>query len=124
MGKRVHISIGGTLILAMVSLFVWVALASCKSEAIPEEVEVFGSFEVVTHTHRFVSGWNTGRLGRSTTENYSLRYRSRPFSFEGKAGMWGDHVKRYETFNSIITFPSVKPAVVGNVGDPNNESYY
>jgi hypothetical protein len=94
------------------------------SKAVPDEVEVFGPFEVVTHTHRYQTGWNTGELGTATTEKYSLRYRSKPFTFEGKAGFFGSEVKMYETFNSIVTFPTTMSALVVNVGDPNNESYY
>lgn len=95
-----------------------------RSKKIPDKVEVFGPFEVVTHTYRFMTGWNEGRLGTGTGENYSLRHRGKPFAFEGKAGMWGDQTFRYEVFNSAVTFPSPEPAVLLNVGDPNNTNFY
>jgi len=124
MGKNNFHLVCGILVLVVAVLVACAAPASDRSRATPEKVETVGSFEVVTHTNRHLSGWNTGRLGTSTTENYSLRHRSRPFSFEGKAGMWGDEVQRYEAFNSVITFPTTVPALVVNVGDPNNASFY
>ena len=124
MGKKMHFVVGGILVLIVVALVEFLALVFSRYRAIADEVEAFGPFEVVTHTRRYVTGWNEGSLGTGTTETYSLRYRSQPFSFEGKAGWFGSEVKRYETFNSIVTFPTTEPAIVVNVGDPNNENYY
>ena len=122
--KKMLFMVGGILVLVAVLLVVVWVLACGRFKPIPDEVEAVGPFEVVTHTHRYPTGWNTGELGTATSEKYSLRYRSQPFSFEGKAGWFGTEVKRYETFNSIVTFPTTVPALVVNVGDPNNESYY
>ena len=124
MVKKMLLMVGLILVLVAVLLVVVGVLAYGMSKSIPDKVEAVGPFEVVTHTHRYPTGWNTGELGTATTETYSLRYRSQPFSFEGKAGWFGSEVKRYETFNSIVTFPTTAPALVVNVGDPNNESYY
>jgi len=125
MRKKMLAIIGGILVLVVGLVAAgWAAWYFGRSRAIPDVTETFGPFEVVTHTHRYMTGWNTGKFGTGTEENYSLRYRSRPFSFEGKAGMWGDQVIRYEIFNSIITFPSTPPALVVNAGDPDNASFY
>ncbi len=122
--KMMLLFIGGTLVTVMILLVVAGGGICGRLKPIPDEMESIGSFEVVTHTHRYQTGWNTGELGTAATEKYSLRYRSQPFSFEGKAGWFGSEVKRYETFNSIVTFPTAVPALVVNAGDPNNESYY
>ncbi len=53
-----------------------------------------------------------------------MRYKGQPFVIHGKSGMFGDDSASYEEFNSLITFPSPEPAVVVNVGDPNNSSFY
>jgi hypothetical protein len=91
---------------------------------IPDRAEAIGPFEIVTHKIRYMTGWNEGRLHSATTENYSLRYRGQPFTFEGRSGMFGDSTARYEKVNAIITFPTTEPALVVNVGDPNNRSFF
>jgi hypothetical protein len=89
-----------------------------------EKTESIGPFDLITHTTSYLAGWNEGHFRRATTEHYSLRYKGQPFSFTGKAGMSGEDSARYETANALITFPSPEPAVVLNVGDPNNASFY
>jgi hypothetical protein len=124
MGKKMLLAMGLAAIVAVAALAVGAVALYGRSKRVPDKIEVFGPFEVVTHTTRFMTGWNEGRLGTGTSENYSLRHRGRPFAFEGKSGMEGDQTLRYETFNSIITFPSSEPAILVNVGDPNNTSFY
>ena len=91
---------------------------------IPDEVERLGPFELITHTHRYLTGYNEGDLRWATTESYSLRYDGEPFEFDGKAGMEGEASTRYSGVNALITFPSAEPAVIVNVGDPNNTSFF
>lgn len=114
-----------------VALFALLALAIIggvvlyiKFRPIPDQYEPLGPFDLVTHTHRYLTGYNEGRIHRATTESYSLRYRGKPFSFTGKAGMYGDRTAQYTGINSLVTFPSPEPAVVVNVGDPNNTSFF
>jgi len=38
--------------------------------------------------------------------------------------MFGQQTVRYRVFNAAITFPSPVPAIVVNVGDPNNTSFF
>ena len=98
--------------------------AYARSRRIPDRLEPLGPFELVTHTLRFTSGYNEGRIYHGTTESYGLRYRGQPFTITGKSGMWGDSTETYEIFNSLITFPTAEPALVVNVGDPANSSFY
>lgn len=98
--------------------------AYARSRRIPDRLEPLGPFELVTHTTRFTSGYNEGRTYHGTTESYGLQYRGQPFTITGKAGMWGDSTETYEVFNSLITFPATEPALVVNVGDPGNASFY
>jgi hypothetical protein len=90
----------------------------------PDQIEPLGPFGLVTLTTEYIRGWNEGKLGRSTTEHYSLQYRGQPFIFPGKSGMFGDDTVEYRRMNSLITFPTTEPALVVNVGDPNNSSFY
>ena len=124
MGKKMHHSMGLTVLVAVAALAIGAAALYGRSRKLPDKIEVVGPFEVVTHTSRYTTGWNEGSLGTGTTEHYSLRYRGQLFAFDGKAGLWGEETKRYETSRSIITFPSPEPAVVVNVGDPNNTSFF
>ena len=125
MGKKMLFTIGLVAMVTVATLAIVgsATLYSCSRKAL-DKIEVVGPFEVVTHTTRYATGWNTGRLGTATTEHYSLRFQGQPFAFDGKSGMWGDETKRYKAFNSIITFPAPEPAVVVNVGDPNNTSFF
>jgi hypothetical protein len=91
---------------------------------IPDTAEAVGPFEIVTHSTRYTSGWNEGRLRRGVTEHYSVRWRGKAFEFEGPGGMFGDSTETYRTVNAVITFPSPEPAFVVNAGDPNNDSHY
>lgn len=112
--------LGGILILIAGAGF----YAYSRSRRIPDRLEPLGPFELVTHTLRFTSGYNEGRIYHGTTENYGLRYRGQPFAIAGKSGMFGDSTEIYEIFNSLITFPTTEPAIVVNVGDPSNSSFY
>ncbi len=114
----------GLIVLAVVVLAVGALWLRWRANRIPDRIETFGPFEVVTHTSRYMTGWNTGSLGTATSEHYSLRFHGQAFAFDGKAGLFGDETKHYEAFNAIITFPSPEPAVVVNVGDPNNSSFF
>ncbi len=121
LGRKMLITLG--LIMATTLIISATALYG-RPKKVPDKIEVIGPFEVVTHTSRFVTGWNEGQPGNATSEHYSLRYRGKLFAFEGRSGWFGLETKQYEAHNSIITFPSPKPAVVVNVGDPNNSSFY
>jgi len=123
MGKKTLSTMGLVMVAAAVLAIGIVALFGC-SKKLPDKIEVIGPFEVVTHTSRYATGWNTGDLGTATTEHYSLRFRGKPFVFDGKCGMWGDETKLYKAFNSVITFPTEEPAVVVNVGDPINACFF
>jgi hypothetical protein len=113
------LSIAG--VLAAVVLVVYLTF---RSRALPERVENVGGIEIVTHPISYVAGFNEGRLTRAVTEHYSLRHQGTRVSFPGRSGMFGDDTVTYERFNSIITFPTSEPAVLVNVGDPNNSSFY
>jgi len=91
---------------------------------IPDTAEPVGPFEIVTHSTRYTSGWNEGRLRRNVTEHYSVRWRGKAFEFQGPGGMFGDETATYRDVNAVITFPSPEPAFVVNAGDPNNDSHY
>ncbi|MEP6573285.1 MAG: hypothetical protein ABJD11_11345 [Gemmatimonadota bacterium] len=91
---------------------------------VPDRSQSVGPFEVVTQPMRFSPGWETGRARKSSTDSYSLRYKGHPFSFVGKAGMFSDSTATYDYFNAMFTFPAPTPAVVVNVGDPNNRSFF
>jgi hypothetical protein len=99
-------------------------VGSSRGAGDPDRREPSGGFEIVTHTLRYTTGWNEGDIRTATTENYSLRYRGKPFTFEGRAGMFGDTTAVYETLNAVLTFPTTEPAFVVNVGDPNNTSFF
>jgi hypothetical protein len=91
---------------------------------IPDSAQGLGPFEIVTHYTRYTYGWNEGQLRRGVTEHYSLRWRGKPFTFQGPGGMFGDSTEEYGAVNAIVTFPSPEPAAVVNAGDPNNSSHY
>ncbi|MBZ5609586.1 MAG: hypothetical protein LAP38_15090 [Acidobacteriia bacterium] len=95
-----------------------------KTPKAPDKTERIGSLELVTHTIFYKTGWNEGQVHWGQTENYSLRYQGKAFSFEGRSGMYGDQQATYSGFNALFTFPSAQPAVVVNVGDPNNTSFF
>lgn len=77
-----------------------------------ESVESFGAFELVT------------RGSKLAGTDYALRYRGKAFEFEGKAGMFGGQTARYEVFNAMFTFSPGTPAILVNVGNPNNDSFF
>jgi hypothetical protein len=115
----------GIIILAIAVLaFAGVILLYRRTTRIVDRVEPLGPFGLVTHVTQYRYGWNEGQVKTGTTEHYSLQYKGQPFSFDGKSGMFGDSTVRYQAVNSLITFPSPEPAVIVNVGDPNNSSFY
>lgn len=95
-----------------------------RSRRLPDTVEVFGPFEVVTHYRRYLTGWNEGPVHRTVHETWSMRYRSRPFAVEGKAGARDGEARLYENPAAVITFPSPEPALVIVVGDPPDAGFY
>jgi hypothetical protein len=98
----------GVAILGLAVLaFVGVILFYRRSLRVPDQIEPFGPFGLVTRG-----------------SSYALRYKEKPFSFVGKSGMYGQDTVEYDWMNSLITFPSAEPVVVVNVGDPNNSSFY
>jgi hypothetical protein len=89
--------------------------AQSRSLRAPDTVEAFGAFESVTRGDELAG------------TDYALLYRGAPFEFVGKAGMFGDKTARYTTFNAVFTFApnaSGTPAILVNVGDPNNDSFF
>ena len=101
------------------------SVAGCApAQTTPDTFESVGNFEIVTHTIHFKTGWNEGRIRNATTEAYSLRFRGEPLTIEGKAGMWGDKTMVYDRVDAVITFAASEPAIIVNVGDPNNSSFY
>lgn len=98
----------GVLLLGIALLtFAGVIFYYKRSLRVPEAVERLGPFDLVTRG-----------------SSYALRYNGQPFSFTGKSGMYGADTARYERMNSLITFPAPGPALIVNVGDPNNSSFY
>jgi hypothetical protein len=61
--------------------------------------------------------------GRSD-EYYSIRYHGKPFTFQGRAGMYGDETATYTSANALITFDTDGPAFLTHVGDPNNTGFF
>ena len=86
--------------------------AQARSLRVPDTVETFGAFELVTRGNALAG------------TDYALRYRGAPFEFVGKSGMFGDKTARYKTFNAMFTFAPGTPAILVNVGDPNNASFF
>ena len=95
-----------------------------SSPRIPDKVEKIGSLDLVTHTTADLAGWNEGKVQWRTSEYYSLNYRDRRFTFEGRARPSSEQTVKYSSFNALITFPSKFPAVVVNVSDAINGSFY
>ena len=116
---RVLAIIGTVIVLGAIGLFI-----RARARRIPDRLEPVGPFEIVTHTTRYLYGWNEGKIREGTTEHYSVRYRGEPVRFTGKAGMFGDDSLAYERMNAIVTFPAREPVVLVNVGDPNNSSFF
>ena len=115
----------GVIILGIAVLaFIGIILFYKRSTRIVDQVEQLGPFGLVTHRTQYRYGWNEGQVRTGTDEHYSLRYKGQPFSFAGKSGMFGDDTVRYQAVNALITFPAPEPAVIVNVGDPNNSSFY
>ncbi|MFN8546822.1 MAG: hypothetical protein U0527_02325, partial [Candidatus Eisenbacteria bacterium] len=76
----------------------------------PHTIERRGAFEIVTR-HR-------------SDDFYMVRHQGKPFSIQGKAGMYGDDSATYDWMNAVITFDDSSPAFVVDVGDPNNTSFF
>ena len=86
--------------------------AAARSLFTPDSVEAFGAFEIVT------------RASKLAGTDYVLKYRGTPYAFDGKSGMFGDKTARYKTVNAMFTFAAGTPAILVNVGDPNNASFF
>ena len=100
------------LIVAAVVAFYFSRGAQARTLRIAETTESFGPFELVTRGNALAG------------TDYALHYRGVPFEFVGKSGMFGDKTARYKTFNAVFTFASGTPAILVNVGDPNNDSFF
>jgi hypothetical protein len=109
--------------LIVVTLFILAAVVAlpCSRDAqartwrVPDTIEAFGAFELVTRGNQLAG------------TDYALRYRGALFEFVGKSGMFGDKTARYKTFNAVLTFvPNAAgaPTILVNVGDPNNDSFF
>ena len=86
--------------------------AQARTLRVPDTVETIGAFEWVTRGNALAG------------TDYALRYRGAPFEFVGKSGMLGDRAARYKTFNAMFTFVTGTRAILVNVGDPNNASFF
>ncbi len=89
--------------------------AEARTLRVSDTTESFGAFELVTRGNALAG------------TDYILQYRGVPFEFVGKAGMFGDKTARYKTFNAVFTIAplvSGTPAILVNVGDPNNDSVF
>ncbi len=103
------------LIFAAVAAIYFYRDAQARTLRPHDTTETFGAFELVTR--------GNARAGT----DYVLLYRGAPFEFVGKAGMFGDKTARYKTFNAVFTIApnaSGTPAILVNVGDPNNDSFF
>lgn len=111
------------LVLAVLLVLVlWIFLDEPIESSVREEA--VGNYSVVTRDVGYLAGWNEGRVQRRTTQSYSIRYRGRPFELEGRGGMMGDEIRRYGSVNAVVTFDSSEPALIVNVGDPNNLNFH
>lgn len=116
--STVHIDASSRLIaVALLTFTAVVAIyfsrdAQARTLRVPDTVEKIGAFELVTRGNA---------LART---DYALRYRGAPFEFAGKSGMFGDKAARYKTFNAMFTFATETRAILVNVGDPNNGSFF
>ena len=90
---------------------------------IPDRLEKMGPLDLVTRSTWHLDGWNNGNLSWGVVESYSVRYHGKAFSLEGQEPDTGRKVI-YPRCNAFFTFPSDPPAVVVNVGDPVNTSYF
>ena len=86
--------------------------AQARTLRVRDTVETIGAFELVTRGNALAG------------TDYALRYRGAPFEFVGKSGMLGDRAARYKTFNAMFTFVTGTRAILVNVGDPNNASFF
>jgi len=118
--KMIWMILGGMAVVTGGGMF----LIYLSSPRIPDKVEKIGSLDLVTHTSADLAGWNEGKVQWRTSEYYSLNYRHRKFTFEGRARPSSEQTVKYSSFNALITFPSKFPAVVVNVGDAINRSFY
>ena len=103
------------LILAAVVALYFSRDAQARTLRIAETTESFGAFELVTRGNDLAG------------TDYALLYRSVPYEFVGKSGMFGDKTARYKSFNAVFTFtPNASgiSAILVNVGDPNNDSFF
>ena len=103
------------LILAAVVALYFSSDAMARTWLAPDATESFGAFELVT------------RGSKLAGTDYALRYRGEAVEFDGKSGFMGSQTTRYKAFNAIFTFSataSVSPAILVNVGDPNNDSFF
>ena len=109
--------VGTVLVLVVLLTVPWRGIESGR-------VEPIGNFAIVTRDVGYLAGWNEGRVERRTTQAYSIRYRDRPFEIEGLGGMMGDETRRYRSVNAVVTFQAAVPALIVNVGDPNNLNFH
>jgi hypothetical protein len=112
------------LVLALLLCVAIAVVALGRSARKVARTEAIGSFAVLTHEIRYLAGWNEGKIRRATTETYSITHRGAPFRFVGKAGLFVESEAEYDQFNAVITFPSSEPAILVNVGDANNRSFF
>ena len=115
---------GGIILAVAILAFIGIILFYKRSTRSVPTVEQLGPFGLVTHRTQYRYGWNEAMSRMGTDESYSLLYKGKPFTFFGKSGMFGNDTVQYHDLNSMITFPAPEPAVIVNVGDPNNSSFY
>ena len=96
------------------------ALLPMAASAQAAEVERIGPFDVEAKQSGYLAGWNEGRLRRETTTYHQVRHRGRRVALptSGSGSAWHD------VMNRVISFPASEPALLVNVGDPNNDSVF
>ena len=109
--------------LAIAMAIVAVCWFAIRRPRIPDRLEKMGPLDLVTRSTWHLDGWNNGKLSWGVVESYSVLYHGKPFSLEGQEPDTGRNVT-YPRCNAFFTFPSDPPAVVVNVGDPINTSYF
>ena len=102
-----------------------VAAGCARPTLPPDEVEVFGEIELVTH-YRAELGGDGARFAWQTVSHWTMRWQGRPVVFDSLGGMFGDQPIQAEVINAVFVLEAgtSTPTFVVNVGDPNNTSAF
>ncbi|MBD8527902.1 hypothetical protein [Pseudomarimonas arenosa] len=86
------------------------------------ESEQLGPFKLLARKTGYISGWNEGRLQRREAVSYELYHGGKKLRFSADES--GVTRELGSLLNRVLSFSTPTPALVVNVGDPNNTSYY